>query len=378
MQLADKISQSSNDPVSDFATRVMLIERSFLVLIVIGLFIGTLAIVRPFTTAILFGGAIAVAAWPVRELLIRWGAGRQRTAAVLFLLAVTLILLPMLILAPHLADQLSEATQRFELYFRATPEKPAWIDGLPLVGRRLGAAWNQLVSAEGNLRTLADPYTLDVERWLIGAAGALADSLVQVILSLIAATMFWANGDRLVAILHDALRRLGGPVAEHALDVAARAIRGVAYGVIGTAVMQAAVLTLGLAAAGVPGAAMLGFIALLLAISQIGAPLLVVIWGGAAWWLFRQESSAWGTFMIVWGVFVSTVDNLVRPWLIGYGIDMPLSLTVLGAFGGFVAFGFLGLFVGPTLIAVVYTLLMAWRAAVATHPATADQPSPAP
>jgi predicted PurR-regulated permease PerM len=279
--------------------------------------------------------------------------------------------LPILIVAPHLADQLGQATQRFEAFFSAAPEKPAWIDGLPVIGRRLSGGWDKLVTAEGDLRTLIEPYTAHVEQWLIGAAGALADSLVQLILSLIAAAMFWANGDGLVAMLHDALRRLGGPVAEQALDVAAGAIRGVVYGVIGTAVIQATILTLGLAAAGISGAAMLGFVALLLAISQIGAPMLILIWGSAAWWLFQHGSIGWGTFMIVWGVFVSTVDNLIRPWLISFGIDMPLSLTVLGVFGGFVAFGFLGLFVGPSLIAIVYTLLTAWRTAVAGHPATA-------
>jgi predicted PurR-regulated permease PerM len=106
---------------------------------------------------------------------------------------------------------------------------------------------------------------------------------------------------------------------------------------------------------------MLGFIGLLLSISQIGAPLLFVIWGSAAVWLFHNDFDGCGVFMIARGIFVSTVDNLIRPWLIGLGIDMPLSLTVLGVFGGFVAFGFLGLFVGPTLIAIVFTLLMVWR-----------------
>ena len=108
---------------------------------------------------------------------------------------------------------------------------------------------------------------------------------------------------------------------------------------------------------------MLGFLALLLAISQVGAPLLVLIWGGAAWWLFRDSQHAWGAFMIIWGLFVNTVDNFIRPWLIGFGLSMPMSLIILGVFGGFLAFGFLGLFIGPTLLAVVYTLLEAWQAA---------------
>jgi len=166
----------------------------------------------------------------------------------------------------------------------------------------------------------------------------------------------------LSAVLRDIFRRLGGAIAEQTLDAATGAIRGVAYGVVGTAVIQAALLGFGLAIAGVPGAMMLGFIALLLAISQVGAVLLIVIWGGAAWWLFAQGYQAWGIAMIAWGLFVNVVDNFIRPWLIGMGVRMPLSLTILGVFGGFVAFGFLGLFIGPTLIAVAFTLLQAWRA----------------
>jgi predicted PurR-regulated permease PerM len=191
-----------------------------------------------------------------------------------------------------------------------------------------------------------------------------------VLLFLAVATMFWTSGDGLVEILHDALRRLGGPIAERSLDVAAGAIRGVAYGVVGTAAIQAVLLAIGLAVAGVPGATMLGFIALLLAITQIGGPLLLLICGGAAWWLFAHDHQVWGVLMIVWGMFVSTIDNLIKPWLIGFGIAMPMSLTILGVFGGFAAFGLLGLFIGPTLIAVLYTLFQAWRAAIAAHPAT--------
>jgi predicted PurR-regulated permease PerM len=168
------------------------------------------------------------------------------------------------------------------------------------------------------------------------------------------------------------LRRLGGPVAARALDVAAGAIRGIAYGVVGTAAIQAVLLEIGLAVAGVPGAAMLGFIALLLAISQIGGPLQVLIWGGAAWWLFGQDHQMWGIFMIVWGILVSTVDNFVKPWLIGFGIEMSMSLTILGVFGGFIAFGFLGLFIGPTLIAIMFTLTQAWRAAISGHLASEE------
>jgi len=142
-------------------------------------------------------------------------------------------------------------------------------------------------------------------------------------------------------------------------------VRGVAYGVVGTAVIQAVVMAIGLVVAGIPGAALLGFVTLLLALSQIGAPLIVVVWGGAAAWLFGQDQQGWGIFLIVWGLIVSMMDNVVKPWLIGFGVAMPMSLTILGVFGGFVSFGFLGLFIGPTLIAVGFTILEAWRRAPA-------------
>jgi predicted PurR-regulated permease PerM len=353
---------------TDGAARMAMIERSILTLLLVGLLIGVIAVVKPFTTAILFGAALATAAWPMRQTLVRRGLGRGSAAALLLILSLVLVVLPLLAFAPHLADQLVSGAQRVQLYFAATPDQPTWIKGVPLFGRRLGAAWDRIVEVRGNLRALLEPYTANLEQLMIGAARALADSVVQVLLSLIVATMFWTNGDGLVAVLHDALRRLGGPIAEQALDVAAGAIRGVAYGVIGTAAIQALLLALGLAVAGVPGAGTLGFVALLLAISQIGGPLLILIWGGAAWWLFAQDQQIWGVFMIVWGVFVNAVDNFIKPWLIGFGVAMPLSLTILGVFGGFVAFGFLGLFIGPTLIAIVFTLFQAWRAAVLDHP----------
>jgi predicted PurR-regulated permease PerM len=365
--MADELRQRADDRMPAVTGRVALIERGVLVMLVIGLLVGVLAVVKPFTTAILFGATLATASWPIRQAFVRWRLGRRTAAALLLLLALVVVVMPMLVVAPHLADQMIGGADRVQSYFAATPERPAWIQGLPLFGRRLGVAWDKVVAAQGNLRTLLEPYTADVAQFMIGAARALADSLIQVLLSLIVATMFWTTGDGLVAMLHDALRRLGGPIAEQALDVAAGAIRSVAYGVVGTAVIQAVSLAIGLGVAGVPGAATLGFIALLLAISQIGGPLLILIWGGAAWWLFAQDQHIWGIFMIIWGLLVSMIDNFIKPWLIGFGVEMPMSLTILGVFGGFLAFGFLGLFIGPTLIAIMFTLVQAWRMAIADH-----------
>src|ERR1700704_1675130 len=357
----------------DDAARIALIERSLLVLLVIALIIGVIAIVKPFITAILFGASLATAVWPAREALVSRGLGHGAAATVLLLASIALIGLPTLSVAPDLAAQLGEGVQRVESYFGASPAPPSWLGSVPLAGDRLALAWDRLFESEGNLRALSAPFAETIRQTIITAARSLADSVLQVILSLVIATMFWAHGDALAMALHDTLRRLGGPTAEQTLDIAGSAIRGVAYGVVGTAAIQALLLAVGLAIAGVPGAAMLGFVGLLLAISQIGAPLIVVIWGGASWWLFALDHQLMGGFMIAWGVLVSTIDNFIKPWFIGFGIQMPLSLTILGVFGGFVAFGFLGLFVGPTLIAVFFTLLQAWRATA--HAARQQSPT---
>lgn len=349
----------------DNAGRVLLIERSFLVLLTIGLLVGVAAIIKPFTNAILFGASLATAAWPVRQALVRCGLSRGTAATILLLCSLALIGLPIIVVAPNLVGQVGEGMQRLQDYFSGSPAQPAWLAGIPLIGQRLALAWHRLVETEGNLRDLSAPHASALQQMVVTAARGLADSVIQMILSLVVATMFWANGEPVVAVLHDALRRVGGIIAEQTLDIAALAIRGVAYGVVGTAVIQAVLLGIGLGIAGVPGAMMLGFVGLLLAISQIGGPLLILIWGGAAWWLFSNDQQIWGAFMIGWGLLVSTIDNLIKPWLIGFGMNMPLSLTILGVFGGFIAFGFLGLFIGPTLICILFNLLQAWRGAAA-------------
>ena len=348
-----------------------LLERAVLLLLFAGLVIGVLAVLRPFTTAILFGTILAIAAWPLRDFLLRRGLKRGLDATLLLLLALAVVVLPLMAVAPGLGERLTQGASRLQAYFASAPQVPSWLTGLPIVGERLARIWNQAMLAEGGIRALLEPYYAALRQMLVGAAGALAQSVLQIILSLVVATFFWVSGDALAATLRDILRRLGGETAAAALDVAGGAVRSVAYGVVGTAAIQAVVMAIGLAVAGVPGAVLLGFVTLLLALSQIGAPVIVAVWGGAAVWLFGQDQQGWGIFLIVWGLVVSMMDNVVKPWLIGFGVAMPMSLTILGVFGGFVSFGFLGLFIGPTLIAVGFTLLEAWRGASAATPRAA-------
>jgi len=342
-----------------------LLERAFLLLLFAVLLLGILAVLRPFITAILFGAILAIAAWPLRDFLLRRGLKRGLAATLLLLLALAVVALPLLAMAPGLGERLAQGAGRLRDYFASAPQIPSWLAGLPVVGDRLAGMWDKMLLAKGNFWTVLEPYSEALREALVDAAGALGQSVLQIILSLVVATFFWVSGDTLAATLRDILRRLGGETVGAALDVAGGAVRSVAYGVVGTAVIQAVIMGIGLAVAGVPGAVLLGFVTLLLALSQIGAPLIIVVWAGAAVWLFGQDQQGWGVFMIFWGLVVTVIDNFIKPLLIGAGVAMPLSLTILGVFGGFVAFGFLGLFIGPTLVAIGFTLLEAWRGAPA-------------
>jgi predicted PurR-regulated permease PerM len=217
---------------------------------------------------------------------------------------------------------------------------------------------------QGDISALVEPYSGQLARLMVELAQAAAGSVVQVLLALIVASMFWMSGDRMVTELRDIAARLGGATGVAAVAAAGGAVRGVAWGVVGTGILQAVLMGIGLAAAGVPGAAVLGFLTMIFSISQVLGPLVVVTWGGAAAWLYGQDQTGWAIFMLAWGaIAVSGSDNIVRPLLIQRGSAMPLGLIILGVFGGLVAFGFLGLFIGPALLAVAHGLLRAWKEA---------------
>ena len=148
----------------------------------------------------------------------------------------------------------------------------------------------------------------------------------------------------------------------NAVAAAEGAVRGVAWGIVGTGIIQAALMGIGLAIAGVPGVGVISFLTLIFSISQVLGPLVVLAWIGAAGWLYSIGEIGWAIFMGLWGlIMVSGSDNVVRPLLIKRSSPMPLTLIILGVFGGLIAFGFLGLFIGPALLAVAHGLLRAWR-----------------
>ncbi|WP_160939460.1 AI-2E family transporter [Teichococcus coralli] len=253
---------------------VTVVERTIVVMLFGGLVLGVVLVLRPLATALLFGAILAIATWPLRRMLVRAGIGHTATAVLMLLTSLLLVGLPLLAAAPRLAARLSEAGLRLEATLATlSAAPPDWVLSLPVVGSRLARGWQELAGSGGDLRAAMEPYAEWIRRIFVAAAGAMADSVLQFILALIVAAMFWTNGDTVSAILRDVVRRLGGAMATEALDAAGGSLRSVAYGVVGTALIQGVLMGLGAVLAGLPAPGLLGFLVMLLAISQIGAPL---------------------------------------------------------------------------------------------------------
>ena len=365
-----QIHDPGNRPEPPVDGNSALVEKAALLLLFLGLLAGVLMVLKPFGVGLMFGGIIAITAWPARNGLTGRGVSPGVAAVLLVLGALALVLVPVLLLGPDLAGQVVRLLDTVRAWLAQSPEPPGWLAGVPLVGKAAQAKWLEILPPGANPYEALAPYIEPVRAAFLSAARGVGDSLLQLILSLVIAAMFWAQGDLLAATAMDVLHRLGGERLSGMAVLAADAVRGVFYGVVGTACAQAVLMAAGIWLAGVPAAVPLGFVTLLLALSQIGAPLLNLVWAGAAYWLYaRGQTGLVLWFVVGWGIVVALLDGVLKPWLIGSSIRMPLALVIVGVFGGFLSFGFLGLFVGPVLIAVAYALLVAWRAEARAGPA---------
>jgi predicted PurR-regulated permease PerM len=337
------------------------LTRTVLAVLFIGGLIGASTwILRPFLGAIIWATMIVVATWPamlaVQQRL--WGR-RALAATVMTLVLLSILVVPLLLAIGTIVANVdrivgwAKSLATFKM-----PPPPAWIEGLPLVGGKTAQVWEQMTTAgiEG-LAAKAAPYAGDAARVFVAEIGSFGIVLVQFMLTVVFSAILYARGERAAAGVVRFARRLAGLHGENAVYLAGQAIRGVALGVVVTAIAQAVLGGIGLAIAGVPLPAVLTGVMFMLAVAQVG-PILVL--APAVIWLYWSGSTGWGTFLLLWSLPVVTMDNFVRPVLIKKGADLPLLLIFAGVIGGIIAFGLIGIFVGPVVLAVAYTLLDAW------------------
>jgi predicted PurR-regulated permease PerM len=337
------------------------LARTLLGAIFLGaLIVASFWILRPFLAAAIWATMIVVATWPV----MLWFQARLWRRRSLAVAAMTLILLlvfvvPLTLAVGTLVLNADDIVARLKSIagFRM-PAPPDWLADLPYVGAKLALAWEQAAASgvEGLLAWLT-PYAGSMTKWFVAQAGDLGMLFVQFLLTLVLAALMYSSGEAAALTVARFGRRLAGERGENSVRLAGQAIRGVALGVVITAVVQSGLGGIGLAIAGVPLAGLLTAVMLFLCIAQVGpSPVLF----SAVIWLYWTGETGWGTFLLVWSVVVVTMDNVLRPVLIKRGADLPLLLIFAGVIGGLLAFGLVGIFVGPVVLAVAYTLLEAW------------------
>ena len=321
--------------------------------------LGCLLVLRPFVSAGLWALILCFTTWPLFLRLEDLLGGRRTLSALvatLFLAAV--IVVPVAILGATLADNVSSlVTAGQKLIQQGSPTAPDWIASIPLIGSHVADYWNYLnESSSVRLQELARllPAAKTIAIW---GGSALAAGIFQIALSLLIAFFFYRDGHAAADQLQGALHRIAGERGDRLLELAGATIRAVVYGVLGTALLQGVIGAIGFAIAGVPGSVSLGFVTFVMSFIP-GGP--VIVAAPAAFWLYRQGSIAWAIFMVAWGLMVGMLDNVVKPLLISRGGSTPMILVMLGVLGGALAFGVIGMFLGPTLVALGYSLFEQW------------------
>ena len=351
------------------------VEQVIQVTVMVLLAIGCLVVLRPFLGAILAAAILCYSTWPIYRFIEDRVGGRGWLAAlVMTLLILVVLVVPLALIALAFRDDVPQLVEHArETLSEGLPLPPAWVAGLPLIGEHLDVAWREIAESPTKLAELLKRFAVPAREFLVATGLVIAEGVLQFTLIAFISYFFYRDGLALVAALRNALERVAGHLTGRLLGIIGGTITGVVYGIVGTGLAQGVVALVGFFVAGVPGAIMLASLVFLLSIVPAGPPL---IWIGATVWLVNNDQVGWATFMALWGFFViSGIDNIVKPLLISRGASLPFLLVLLGVFGGILAFGFVGIFLGPTLLAVGFNLVRSWTADRVVVPAE-DQPPP--
>ncbi|NLH16991.1 MAG: AI-2E family transporter [Phycisphaerae bacterium] len=327
-------------------------------LILIGsIVIGCWLVLRPFTSAILWAAILSFATWPLYAALLRGCRGRRNSAAILMTLCLSLVLLvPFILIGFTFTDSIQSALDWFDKQKGTTiGPPPAWLEQIPIAGKDLKAYWETHAADASSALNWLKPWLQQAGVWLLKHSLDLAQGVFHLAMSMLMLFFFYRDGEEVVRLLREGFQRISGDYANELFTVIKGTVQGVVYGTIGTALAQAILAGIGFAIAGVPSPMQLALFTFFLSFIPVGPP---IIWIGASVWLFLEGFPGWGIFMILWGGgVISMVDNFIKPYIISRGSRLSFITMLLGVLGGVITFGFIGVFLGPTLLAVGYSLV---------------------
>jgi predicted PurR-regulated permease PerM len=320
-------------------------------------------VLQPFLGAIIFAGILCFSTWPVFIHLRDRLGGRSWLAAIIIVTVLIIaMVLPVALAAQSIVVHSADAIEALRGFLdrKSEVELPRFLRELPLVGAWLDTSLRALLQGSGaDIAAFARQFVDPAKGFLLAIGTAIGQGLIQLLIAIFVAYFFYRDGERIRRLVLEGVARLAGAEKGMILIATAQnAVKGVIYGLIGTAFAQAAVALIGFLIAGVPGAFLLAALTFLLSLVPMGP---VLVWGSAAAWLYFQGQVGMSIFMVIYGVAViSSVDNVVKPILMSRAGNLSMLVVVLGVFGGAIAFGFIGLFVGPALLAIAWNLMKAW------------------
>ncbi len=318
--------------------------------------IGCGLVLWPFMQDILWAAILCFTTWPLMELMLKWFKGRKTLAAVLMTVVLMLVLfIPFFVIGLTFVDSINSILQWIDTrQQQGLPPPPGWIEHIPIAGQKLNELWTGLAENREAFIDRVRPWIRSGGMWLLKHSLNFGQGIFHLAISLLVAFLLYRDGQGIAGRLREWFQQISGDYAHHLIDVVKTTVQKVVYGAIGAGLMQAIVAGIGFVIADVPSAMLLILFVFFLSFVPAGPPL---IWVGAAIWLFEQNRVGWGIFMLAYGLFaISSVDNLIKPYIISRGSKLPFIIMVIGVLGGIMAFGFIGVFLGPTLLAVGYSL----------------------
>ncbi len=338
----------------------MVAERVLMGLLLGGIAIGCVLVLYPFFSSILWAGILVFTTWPVAEWVrLRLRVGHGGAAAIMVVLTAVVVVLPLAVAAPNSATDVAHLRAIVEGALRAgLPESPGWVFAIPLFGPVIGDLWNSWSADLGMMFAAFRPYLGILAEGGLSVLLGIANGVLLFLFALFIAFFFYLYGEPIAERLRGILHRVAGAQAERLIAVTGATIRGTVYSILGTALVQGVLTAFGLWVAGVQRPVLLGTIAGFFAVLPIGAPL---IWVPAGIWLLTSGATGHGIFLLGYGVLViSGTYHIIQPWILARGAKLPFLLTVLGVLGGLLAFGLLGIFLGPVLLGVGFSLANEW------------------
>jgi len=323
--------------------------------------LGSFRVFSPFMLAVIWAAILAVTFYPLFERLRKWFGGRSKlTGSLMIAVSLVLVLAPVIWLTDSLLDATVRLVNQVEEGTLVVPPPTEKVKAWPVIGDKVYGVW---VGASRDLEGTAEklqPQLQRAGRRVISSVSGIGKGLLQTMFALVIGGILMITSEGVGRTARVVARKLGGDMGPAMLDTVVLTIRSVVKGVVLVALVQGLAAGVGLAIARVPGAGLWALLVMMLAVMQLPA---IIILGPLVIWEFaNQDSTALAVFFLIWSLIVSVLDNVLKPLFLGRGIKIPMLVILVGAIGGMLRSGLVGLFVGPVVLTVFYELFAAWVA----------------